>query len=375
MIITYTRSSSLNQYKICELSYYITYNLGIQQDPGRKTVAGTIVHKVMEVLALCKLAFQTTQQDTVTVNDSAIGEVTVSIQDFLKMNKLSNAEVDLINKTRINKATYKGEAFIKYGQLRVGREFVNSLIERSYNAFKGECEGWTAVEYKNIINYTWMSLEYRDGELDPRFYDVKDVEKHFEIKMDHEWAKYSYNVGKEKIKGNYEIKGTVDLIKQIDDNSIEVIDYKTGQRLNWDTGQEKTYEDLKTDKQLMLYYYALRKVYPDIKNIKLTIFFIRDGGPFTVEFNDVTLDIVENMLEDHFNDVKNNTNPEMRDETQRDFMCNKLCHYYKNNMLGSNKNICSFIKNEIETNGIELTTLNYKTDNFSFSKYSNPGEL
>ena len=46
--------------------------------------------------------------------------------------------------------------------------------------------------------------------------------------------------------------------------------------LNWATGEEKTQEKLEIDPQLMIYYYAVNKLYPEIDNCIVTIYFIND---------------------------------------------------------------------------------------------------
>ena len=51
MLITYVRSSSYNNYSYCQMQYFITYVLGHQAESGKKAILGTIVHKVLEILA------------------------------------------------------------------------------------------------------------------------------------------------------------------------------------------------------------------------------------------------------------------------------------------------------------------------------------
>ena len=71
----------------------------------------------------------------------------------------------------------------------------------------------------------------------------------------------------------------------MDDGVIEVIDWKTGRRLNWATGEEKTYEKLLEDPQLLLYNYAISKLFPEYEQAIMTIYYIRDGGPFSMCFD------------------------------------------------------------------------------------------
>jgi hypothetical protein len=57
-------------------------------------------------------------------------------------------------------------------------------------------------------------------------------------------------------------KGTSDQSSIHGHPRIEVIDWKTGRRLDWATGEEKTYEKLCSDPQLLLYNYAISKLIP-----------------------------------------------------------------------------------------------------------------
>ena len=59
------------------------------------------------------------------------------------------------------------------------------------------------------------------------------------------WSKYSYETKDGPLQGNLAIKGTIDLITQPSENTLEIVDWKTGRRLDWATGQEKTQEKLR----------------------------------------------------------------------------------------------------------------------------------
>ena len=71
MIVTYIRSSSYNNYDYCQLQYFITYVLGHRSTSGKKAQLGTIVHKVMECLAVCKKRLQGRKTKTMKVTDNA----------------------------------------------------------------------------------------------------------------------------------------------------------------------------------------------------------------------------------------------------------------------------------------------------------------
>ena len=75
MIVTYIRSSSYNNYKYCQMQYFITYVLGHRSISGKKAQLGTIVHKVMECLASCKKHLQDKERKSMSIMDDAIGKI------------------------------------------------------------------------------------------------------------------------------------------------------------------------------------------------------------------------------------------------------------------------------------------------------------
>ena len=84
---------------------------------------------------------------------------------------------------------------------------------------------------------------------DPRNRKIVDAEPHFDFVIDEPWADYNYTLNNENIHGKLAMKGTIDLITEVDDGVYEIIDWKTGRRLDWATGQEKTFAKLQKDPQ------------------------------------------------------------------------------------------------------------------------------
>ncbi len=58
MITTYLRSSSWGTHDFCPMKFFLSFVLGWQETPNPKTQCGTVVHKVLEVLAKIKRAEQ-----------------------------------------------------------------------------------------------------------------------------------------------------------------------------------------------------------------------------------------------------------------------------------------------------------------------------
>jgi hypothetical protein len=384
MLITYIRSSSYNNWDFCQMQYYLNYVLGMPRSSSKKADQGTIVHKVMEVLANCKKSMQETPifdppilQDSYYFDDEHIGKVIWTEEDFLKPTALSNEHVDKINKTRINKDKYKHDAHIPYNTVHYGVDMVEDIFERAYDYYSEE--DWYPVDKKDCRNWTWMVLEYKDGIFDPRKQTIWEAEPHFDFEIDRPWANYEWELPSgEKISGKLAIKGTIDLLISHEGGILEICDWKTGQRKDWgekiESKSRKTYSKLCTDFQLMMYYYAARKLYPEAKQVIVSIFFVRDGGPFTICLDDDSIKEVEERLQKRFQEIASCQYPMMQDATQRDFRCARICDYFKMESPDPNKNMCRFIHDEIELVGIDEVTKKHTCKGFSVGVYNAPGE-
>ncbi|NBO99213.1 MAG: hypothetical protein EBU90_03675 [Proteobacteria bacterium] len=340
MIVTYIRSSSYNNYSYCEMQYFITYVLGHQPASGKKAELGTIVHKVMEVLAKLKKELQDNpKQNKVIVQDDALGQIDI------KKNELYN------------------------------KSLVNDLIKKSFNFYTGEsAHSFSKADTSNCNELVWNTLDYNDGQFDPRNRKIIAAEPHFDIPIEEDWAKYTYTMPDGKIiNGQLAIKGTIDLVTETDKDVIEVIDWKTGKRLDWATGQEKTYEKLCSDPQLLLYNYAISKLFPNYKQSIMSIFFIKDGGPFSMCFDKSDEKRFLEMLKNKFKDIQNNNTPRPISQNRDNWKCTKLCHYCKNNWPDTNQNMCIYIENMLKNKGMSETIKECTRPGFDIGYYSAPG--
>jgi ATP-dependent helicase/DNAse subunit B len=340
MLVAYIRSSSYNSYDYCQQQYYINYVLGFPSTSGKKAQQGTIVHKVMECLSACKKKIQEMPDSgLMSIQDDALGTIT-----FTKSILFSD-------------------------------EFVDELVDKSFEHYTSNCtHSYTDKEERECRKWTWMGLHYNDGQFDPRDRKIVDTEPHFDIEIDEPWAEYDYtHEDGTRLKGKLAIKGTIDLVTEVEDGVIEVVDWKTGRRINWATGEEKDYNRLESDPQLLLYYYAISKLYPDYDQAIMTVFYIKDGGPFSLCFDDGSKELFLKMLRKRFNEIKNNKNPKLLSQSQSHWKCTKLCDYYKNDWEGTNTNICRYVQEHIKKNGIERTTGECTKPDFNIGYYDAPG--
>jgi len=330
---------------MCEQQYFIEYVLGWRGPSNQKADKGTIVHKVLEILAFIKKA----QQD-----------------------KIKSIDDDVVGKININKYDLK------------------TIIEQVYNYYStaNPHHKWVDKDHKDCYNWVYKAIELNNGMFDPRNRDIVCPEQRFDLVIKKPWAEYSFDTPDGKLEGYLGLKGTVDLITRIDDKTFEIIDWKTGRRLDWATGKEKTQEKLEKDPQLRIYHYAIQSLYPEVDHIMVTINFINDGGPFTVIFDKNDLPKTEDMLRAKFEKIRSVKRPAL----SKSWMCSKLCHFgkttfentnilpileYRDNQVckkDSYMTKCEQIKHEIEMKGMNEVVKEYKHTDHSFGFYKAPGE-
>ena len=340
MLVTYIRSSSYNNYDFCQMQYFLTYVLGYRTDSGKKAELGTIVHKTMEVLASLKKFMQDNpKKKYLKIEDDALGEVKIHVKQFMK-----NA-------------------------------CVMEILDRSFDYYtKRSKNRFTPGDNKTCLNLTWDALQYNDGQFDPRMRDIIASEPHFDVPIEEDWAKYEHEMPDGKvIKGQLAIKGTVDLVTKVNDDMIEVIDWKTGRRLDWVTGEEKTHEKLMVDPQLLLYNYAISKMFPKYSQSIMSIFYIKDGGPFSMCFDKNDEDNFLKMLQERFEEIKANNKPQPLDKGRNHWKCTKLCHFYKNNWPKTSENMCIYIEEHLKKHGMKDTIEQCTKPGFNIGFYESPG--
>ena len=308
-MITYFRSSSYGCHDMCPMKYFLEYELGWRGPSNLKAEKGTIVHKILELLGQIKLEQQNGKTHFV---DEIVGKVDIFDYDLDK------------------------------------------IIEQCHDHYKKySVNEWKALDLKHCSKWTYKALEYQGGEYDPRNSHIINVEQAFDFEIDQDWAKYSYDLPDgSTLDGTLSVKGTIDQITRLDDETYQILDWKTGRRLNWATGEEKDYEALNKDHQLMMYYYACRKLFPDIPNIQLVIYYINDGGPFTLCFSDADLPRIEDMLRKKFEEIRDTEVPAVR----KTWKCTKFCHFGRSTFDGTSiKPIVEMRNGQVVKKGEKMT--------------------
>lgn len=318
------RSSSYNTWDWCQHKYFLEYGLGLKSQSNKKADKGTIVHKALELLAQKKLALQK------------------------------------------NEATFINDELGKFNTFEMNPQLACELAYRHFTTNTPHHD-WGEKDFRDCLKWTYVPLNYNEGMFSPLHREIIVAEKYFDFEIVESWSGYRFQIGNETLEGNLAMKGTLDLIVKHDDG-IELIDWKTGLRKNWITGQQKSYDDFRKDAQLRIYYYALRKIMPNVSYADVTIFYTQDGGPITVHFDDDDLPSIEDMIRKRFQRIKESMRPSL---IYPNWKCNRLCHFFKHNLNDDpvdsyERSSCKQVKTEILKLGLDRATAKYKSAQHSY---------
>lgn len=285
------------------------YNLSFKDKTNKKALMGTITHKVMQTLGDKKVAMKNGLD--IVEDDETGRNLTLEECD----------DLELLNDIAFN---YYSNAFPEVDI--------------------------TEADKRTCLKWAEKAVAYQDGALDPRNQDVFATELFFDIEIKEPWAKYKYDFEDQTIEGYLSIKGTVDLIVSQGGDYYEILDYKTGKRIDWATGEEKTYEKLQKDTQLLLYYYALKNMYPE-REFSVSIYYINNGGLFSMVFDEDDYKLAESILRKKFEQIRSIQQPRLLSNEHAHWKCKKLC-LFSSEYEDSGKSICQHIRDEVKEKGI-----------------------
>ena len=310
MLVPYIRSSSLNQFKTCQMKYTFEYLFGFPGKSGAKALMGTIFHKAQELRAQASKALKSQSPDFI---DDNFGKVLVS---------------DAVNPEWAHKVS-----FDYYVQKNTDLEL-------------------TDKEFKETKK--WIDDTLRDYPLyDPLNLDIIQTEQFFDIQIDEPWAAYKGIIKGKEVSGQLRIKGTMDLVTRLTDDTYELVDYKSGAyRSDFATGEEKDLAYMENDVQLLLYLIALDYLFPG-KNWVLSLFYIRKGGIFSVHGDADMLERAKTMVKKMFTEISDCTSPTQLDPYNRDYRCKYLCPFSKSDSFTRGQSLCQHYKSKIDRKGLQ----------------------
>ncbi len=307
MIYTFIRSSSLKTYEICPHRFLIEWEIGIRQPPNRKMQIGNVIHSTLEKLAHSKL-----------------------------------------NGTNIDPYVTLDEVFTEYNR-----------------DFPGVFEGDSHSECGDLIEQV---LTFQGGIYNPKNLNIWKIEEPFDQTIDKDWATYKFNTPNGTLEGQLALKGTIDLIIKHSEDTLEILDWKTGQKpYDYARGCEQTEQTLKYDTQILLYHYAVCMLYPKIDNVIFTIYYIRTNQPFTIILERKDLPKTEAILARKYRTIVNDTKPYLNIS----WRCN-FCPFFKAEYKESGKTTCVFFRDEIIEKGYDKTMAEH-ADWHALTRYGSGG--
>jgi hypothetical protein len=298
----------------------LKYVLGLDDGSNLRAELGTTTHKVLEILAIQKKNLQE-DKDPFSVDDPAL--------ETFKKHKDIFQEANVLSITKSVFDYYKERSEFDFGD----------------------------TEFKTVTKYVNKALTFKNGIFDPRNLKIVEPETYFEFPIEKDWAKLA--------NGDYlKIRGTMDLTVERFPLVYECIDWKTGQIKDIKNGKLKDFNYFNNDFQLNLYFYALCKKYPEIKQFIITIFYIQFNAPFTMAFDRSNLIKTEEMIHKQMEEIQNCTQPKLLNN----WFCDRVCRFRKNG-----NDTCVRIKNRVLKEGIDKVTLEESVKGHSLDFYQAPG--
>lgn len=298
MRIVKCSASAIGLYNHCPFSYFMHYILGMESRAGKAALQGNIVHKTLEWMTKLRKRGKT-NVDPMWLLDRAWDEHTAASPE-IAIRKVT---------TRIDKETGDFKEAADFKKCRIAMETV--LNNPHYNPYEidvVDAERWFAMEMPEKI---WQCFD-KDDKL------------------------YQFTV-----------RGFIDLVHEIDEETIEIVDWKTGSRKSFYTQQPIDEETLAREIQPRLYHLAAYFLYPKYKNILITFYYTNDGGPITISLSQDDLAITIATLHRFMTTVKQDT-----------LMCRnrwwtcKMCSFERNGM-------CNRVWSDLHTLGGEYVKDRY----------------
>lgn len=173
---------------------------------------------------------------------------------------------------------------------------------------------------------------------------VLNVEKWFALEMPgKEWQ----CLDKDKKLHQFTVRGYIDLVHEIDKETIEIVDWKTGKRKNFYTQKSIDEEELMREVQPRLYHLVAYLLYPKYKNILITFYWTNDKGPITIALSQDDLTMTIAALYRFFTTIKKDT----LIRRNRSWGC-KMCSFERSN-------ICNRVWSDLHTLGSEYIEKRY----------------
>jgi hypothetical protein len=285
-------ASKLKTHQMCPMKYLIQYGLMARGKPSFAAELGSELHYIYEMYAQAVLE----GFDEEGRSPEAIEKTWKSI-----LQKKAYAGLDSWKWCRhIKKVEKSCDTCPAFDSGKCG------LVETDVHEFEG-CPWNSWVEAQNMVKRV-LSPTGPAGIFVPEKKIIATEDK-FEIDF---VAPDGHKV---------KLNGLIDMVIELDEDTVEIVDYKTGRF-------KMSYNAAEKDIQLRLYYLAVRRKYPQYKNHMVTIMYVNEGiKSITPVFDDDTEEGILAEIAKIYDEIKDIKFPDRIRDTAYGDRPNHICKY------------------------------------------------
>ena len=227
----------------------------------------------------------------------------------------------------LGKAIHKTLEWIYKEKLDKNREYYS--LDHVINIFK---ENWHDSWHSNVRKFKYIQHKKSDYFTN----GINSLVKYYQ-KFGPYISQKVYRVEEEfEFQLNeYRFRAIIDRIDKEDDTKIHIIDYKTGKNMI-------TEKQLQNDLQMGIYLFAARDRYPDIKEIKLSHYYISLDQEVSIDSSELkNSSFADNLIENIKSIEKTENKGDFPPEESK--LCN-WCYYWNECSLKSNNHPSIYLK-------------------------------
>jgi hypothetical protein len=277
-------ASKIKTWKMCQFKFYLEYHLGMSTGTSFAAEQGSLVHAVLQQHAEGYKRGEKEPEIATTWREKV----------FRAYSDYGLWKID----------TKMAAVDRRCGDCEHCHGDTCALAGEKFDAFEGcpiEDHADTVSLIEKVLNDESVN--------NPLNKEIIDIENRFQLQIPD---------GDDIIK----VGGYMDIVTELDKDTVEVFDYKTGKHI-------QSYNVCLKDPQLLIYHLAARKEYPNYPNTLITIYYVR-RRPITLSFGERDERGTERALKHYYHLIKHCDTPCRRCDRNDgsvnfDYVCEKMC--------------------------------------------------
>lgn len=304
MDISKVSASRIKTNKDCEFKYFVEYHIKLPQsrEGNIYTEKGSAVHEALEFWTNAMLGVKDDE-------DKAEKDYEKTLLTYYSKSKLWELDDRKPNKGfphPVEKSCDSCAWATKDNKCKIADDLITNVNGCPRPNFEDDLE----LVKKTLTRKDYNPLAVKDGKLKNK---IIGTEVYFSMKL-----------------GGIPVRGYMDLVMEVDQDTIEVIDYKSGNR-------SLSYDAAFKDAQVRIYGAVARILWPQYKYVMVTLHYIRNN-PVTVDLGPKDDELTIKSLQLRHKEIVENTRPTRR----KSWLCNycigwENCTELYNNFLVDGK--------------------------------------